>query len=202
MKKVLHVGLDVDDKNFHIGAFCSETGEVFELTSRPTLGDLLKKLEKFKDQNFQIKLCYEATYIGYSLCRSLRKENIDAEIIAPSLIPEMASKKVKTDRLDANKMAKYYASDLLTKIHVPTVEDEHERDLIRSRSFLVDQRKDLKKHILSACRRNNINYKQEANSKSHWTIAHVDWLTSEINKMSGVLRSTLELLMHQLKKIR
>jgi len=107
MKKVLHVGLDVDDKSFHIGAFCSETGEVFELTSKPTFGDLLKKLQKFKDQNFEIKICYEATYIGYSLCRSLRKENIDAEIIAPSLIPELASKKVKTDRLDANKMAKY-----------------------------------------------------------------------------------------------
>lgn len=157
MKKILHVGLDVDDKSFHIGAFCSETGEVFELSSRPTLGNLLQKLEKFKEQNFQIKLCYEATYIGYALCRSLRKENIDAEIIAPSLIPELASKRVKTDRLDATKLAKYYANGLLTKINIPSEEDERERDLIRSRSFMVEQRKSLKKHILSACRRNNIN---------------------------------------------
>ena len=35
MKKVLHVGLDVDDKSFHIGAFCRETGEIFEMTSKP-----------------------------------------------------------------------------------------------------------------------------------------------------------------------
>jgi transposase len=201
MKKVLHVGLDVDDKSFHIGAFCSETGEVFELTSRPTLGDLLKKIEKFKEQNFQIKLCYEATYIGYSLCRSLRKEGVDAEIIAPSLIPELASKKVKTDRLDANKIAKYFASGLLTKINIPTEEDEHERDLIRSRSFLVDQRKDLKKHILSACRRNNLHYKQDCNAKDHWTIKHLDWLTTEVNKLSGALKSALEILLFQLKKI-
>ena len=201
MKKILHVGLDVDDKSFHIGAFCSETGEVFELTSRPTLGDLLKKLENFQAQNFEIKLCYEATYIGYPLCRSLRKAGIEAEIIAPSLIPELASKRVKTDRLDANKMAKYYASGLLTKIHVPTEEDENERDLIRSRSFLVDQRKDLKKHILSACRRNNLNYKQENNTKNHWTIMHVEWPTAEVNKLSGPLRSTLELLLFQLKKL-
>ena len=201
MKKLLHVGLDVDDKSFHIGAFCSETGEVFELTSKPTLGDLLKKLEKLKEKNFEIKICYEATYIGYSLCRSLRKENIGAEIIAPSLIPELASKRVKTDRLDANKMAKYYANGLLNTIHVPTIDDEHERDLLRSRSFLVDQRKDLKKHILSACRRNNLHYKQECKAIAHWTTQHMDWLLDEIKKITGVLRSTFDILMFQLKKI-
>jgi transposase len=201
MKKVLHVGLDVDDKSFHIGAFCSDTGEVFELTSRPTQGDLINKLEKFQNQNFEIKLCYEATYIGYSLYRSLRKENIDAEIIAPSLIPELASKRVKTDRLDANKMAKYYAAGLLTKIYVPTVEDEHERDLIRSRSFMVDQRKDLKKHILSACRRNNLHYKQENKALSHWTTPHLKWLVSEVNKLPCTLRITLEILICQLTKL-
>ena len=201
MNKVLHVGLDVDDKNFHIGAFCSETGEVFELTSKPTVGDLLKKLERFKVLNFEIKVCYEATYIGYSLCRSLRKASVDAEIIAPSLIPELASKRVKTDRLDANKMAKYYAAGLLTTVYVPTEEDEHERDLIRSRSFLVDQRKSLKKHILSTCRRNNLHYKQELGAKDHWTTKHLNWLIGEINKLSGALRSTFDFLMFQLKKI-
>lgn len=201
MKKLLHVGLDVDDKSFHIGAFCSGTGEFFELSCRPTVASLLKKLENFKEQNFEINLCYEATYIGYSLCRSLRKENINTEIIAPSLIPELASSRVKTDRLDANKLAKYYASGLLTIIHVPSEEDERDRDLIRSRSFLVDQRKDLKKHILSICRRNSIQYKQEENSLAqHWTATHIDWLIGEINKLSGALRSTLDLLIFQLQK--
>jgi len=201
MKKLLHVGLDVDDKSFHIGAFCSETGEVFELTCKPNFGNLLKKLDKFREQNFEIKLCYEATYIGYTLCRSLRKESIDADIIAPSLIPELSSNRVKTDRLDANKLAKYYASNLLTKIHVPTEEDEHERDFIRSRGFLVDQRKDLKKHILSCCRRNNLNYKQENATTSHWTSMHLNWLTDKVNKLSGPLRATLELLIFQLQKL-
>lgn len=201
MKKVLHVGLDVDDKSFHIGAFCSETGEVFELSSKPTLGNLLQKLEKFKEQKFQIKLCYEATYIGYALCRALRKENIDADIIAPSLIPELASKRVKTDRLDATKLAKYYANGLLTKINIPSEEDERERDLIRSRSFMVEQRKSLKKHVLSTCRRNNLHYKQEENSISHWTKKHVDWLIDEVNKLSGPLKMVLELLLLQLQKL-
>ena len=49
--RILHIGIDVDDKSFHIGAFCKETGEVFEMTSKPNLGNLMKKLQKFKDQN-------------------------------------------------------------------------------------------------------------------------------------------------------
>ena len=73
MKKVLHVGLDVDDKSFHIGAFCKETGEIFEMTSKPNLGNLMRKLERLTAKDFELKLCYEATYIGYSLCRELSK---------------------------------------------------------------------------------------------------------------------------------
>ncbi len=34
-KRVLHVGVGVDDNSFHIGAFCKETGEIFEMTSKP-----------------------------------------------------------------------------------------------------------------------------------------------------------------------
>ena len=138
-KKVLHVGLDVDDKSFHIGAFSKETCEIFEMTSKPNLGNLMRKLEKFTEKDFELKLCYEATYIGYSLCRDLNKNGYQTEIIAPSMIPEISSNRVKTDRLDARKLAQYYANDLLTPIHIPTEEDEIDRGLLRSRSFLVDQ---------------------------------------------------------------
>ncbi|NOT80253.1 MAG: IS110 family transposase [Bacteriovoracaceae bacterium] len=200
-KKVLHVGLDVDDKSFHIGAFCKETGETFELSTRPHAGNLMKKFENFSDKNFELKICYEATYIGYSLCRELNKNGYSTQIIAPSLIPELASNRVKTDRLDARKLAQYYANDLLTPVHVPSEEDEHERDLLRSRSFLVDQRKVLKRHILSACRRNNLNYMSETGGKNHWTPTHERWLIDKINKLNGAIKINLEILYRQYEKL-
>lgn len=200
-KKVLHVGLDVDDKSFHIGAFCKETGEIFEMTSRPNVGNLMKKLEKLTKQDFELKLCYEATYIGYSLCRDLRKNGLETEIIAPSMIPELASNRVKTDRLDAIKLAKYYSNDLLTPIHIPEKEDEEDRDILRSRSFLVDLRKTLRRHVLSACRRNNLHYKLETSAKHHWTKSHENWLIDKVNKLSGVVRINFELLLRQLEKL-
>ena len=114
-------------------------------------------IELFKDQ-YTIRLCYEACYIGYSLCRFLRKHGIHCDVIAPSLIPVKTGTRVKTDRLDAAKLAEYYAKSLLTPIYIPDETDEEVRDILRSRNFLVRQRKMLKTHILSACKRYDISF--------------------------------------------
>ena len=201
MQKVLHVGLDVDDKSFHIGGFCKESGEVFEMKSKPNLGSLIKKLEKFTQQGFELRLCYEATYIGYSLCRGLIKNGYPTEIIAPSMIPELASNRVKTDRLDSIKLAKYYANELLTPIHIPDEEEQVDRGFIRSRSFLVDQRKVLRRHILSVCRFSGLHFKLETESKHHWTKKHENWLIEKVNELEGVAKLNFEILLHQLEKL-
>ena len=200
-KKVLHVGLDVDDKSFHIGVFNKMTGEVFQMTSKPNIGSLMRKLEKFSKQGCELKVCYEATYIGYTLCRELNSNGYQTEIIAPSMIPEFASNRVKTDRLDAVKLARYYSNDLLTPIYVPTEEDEQERDLLRGRNFLVDQRKVLKRHILSACRRNNLHYRSETGKQHYCTVGHHNWLIDKVNQLSGAVRLNFEILLRQYEKL-
>ena len=85
MKKVLYVGIDVDDKAFHGAGFCEKTGELLEFSCKPTNGALLGKLSKLKEKGFKLKTCYEATYIGYSLHRFLESRGVDNTIIAPSL---------------------------------------------------------------------------------------------------------------------
>ncbi len=92
-----------------------------------------------------MKTCYEATYIGFSLHRFLESEGVDNTIIASSLIPELASDRVKTDRLDSLKLAKYFAKDLLTAVYVPDSEDEEVQDFIRSRSFFSRSKVSFKK---------------------------------------------------------
>ena len=79
---------------------------------------------KFDIDNYELKICYEASYLGFSLHRELTKKNYFVEVIAPSLIPEISSKKVKTDKLDAQKLARYYSNDLLTIVYVPSEENE------------------------------------------------------------------------------
>lgn len=201
MKRILHVGLDVDDKAFHGAAFCRENGETTEFKSRPTFGALMQKLQQLQVKGFDLKVCYEATYIGYSLCRELRGKAIDCEIVAPSLIPQKPSDRVKTDRLDGRKLAEYYAKDLLTTIYVPNEEDEQTRDLIRARNFLVKQRKRMKMHILATCRRYGLNYKEATNHKYFWTTKHLNWLAITINKLPDTLKKLLDVLVSQMVKL-
>ncbi|MBN1983789.1 MAG: transposase, partial [Chitinivibrionales bacterium] len=197
-KKIVYVGLDVDDTAFHGMGLVMETGECFEFKCKPDHGVLRKKLnEIFKDQ-YTIHLCYEACYIGYSLCRFLRKSGIQCDIVAPSLIPVKTGTRVKTDRLDAAKLAEYYAKDLLTPIYIPDETDEEVRDILRSRNFLVKQRKMLKTHILSTCKRYDIKFQDETGNKTNWTDLHISWLKSRAKTLSRPLcQIDIEMLLSQ-----
>jgi len=198
---LLHIGLDVDDKSFHGGAFSLATGEVFLFQCKPTIGALMKQLQKIQESGHTIKLCYEASYIGTSLYRDLRAHQIACEIIAPSLIPTQPGKPIKTDRLDSIRMAKYYAKDLLTPIHILSEEEEQDRDLIRARQFLVRQRQDFKRHILSTCRRLGLNYRQATDGKEYWTLRHRTWLVAAIKQQPNAVKMLLEELMLQLENL-
>ena len=67
----LFVGVDIDDNAFHIAGFDPTREEFIELVSKPNSGSLLLKLKKFKAADYTIRVCYEASYIGYNLCRLL-----------------------------------------------------------------------------------------------------------------------------------
>ena len=103
------IGLDIDDQRFSACAFKPFTKEFSSFVCKPTLGAVLQKLKKLQTKGVNLKICYESTYIGFSLCRDLRAADFDCEIVASSLIPEKPSHRVKTDRLDAQKLAELYA---------------------------------------------------------------------------------------------
>ena len=201
-KSILYVGLDVDDKSFHGCGLSAESGEVIRFKSRPTFGAVMKKLGQWENKGFTLRVCYEATYIGYTLCRALRGQGMACEVIAPSLTPEKPGERVKTDRIDCLKLAEYYAKDMLTPIHVPDEEDEQVRDLIRARSFLVTQRKRLKQNILSICRRHGVHYKEARGATAtYWTRSHMRWLTAQVNAWTGARKKTVQILLDQLDQL-
>jgi transposase len=138
---VIFFGIDVDDNAFHFTGYFSDTSEVLEQKSRPTLKSLITKLEEIKKRypHYSLKLCYEATYIGYSLQRDLAKNNYDCVVIAPSSIPKVHGNQIKTDRIDAGKLAQFYAAGVLTIVTVPDADTETDRDLMRSRQFVLKQ---------------------------------------------------------------
>ena len=202
MKKViLHVGIDIDDLYFHYAVFNKDSGEINESKCKPNSGQLIKHLERFRRKGVQIKCCYEATYCGYSLHRILNKHGFETHIIAPSSIYRKTAKHKKTDRIDALELATQFAKEMLSFVHVPSEEETQDRSILRSRHFLVDQRKSLKQHILSLCRFNGLDYKAENNSKEYWTKTHLNWLFGKVKLSRDELKLNFDLLLKQLEQL-
>lgn len=162
-QKIVCVGIDVDDVHYHGCALDQRSGEMLDFHCRPTLKGLVGQLERVRGQfgAVQMKLCYEASYVGFSLQRDLRDRGYDCEVVAPSSIPRRAGKSVKTDRIDAADLAEFYANDLLTVVATPDAQLEQDRDLLRSRQQLKHQQGALRRHIQSLLRRNGLHYKAE-----------------------------------------
>jgi transposase len=200
---VIHVGLDVDDTQYHGSALDKRSGEVIDFKCRPTLKGLLGQLEKL-GQHFPdcpLKLCYEASYIGFTLQRDLTANGYVCEVVAPTNFPIPRGKQIKTDRIDASQLAQYYANGLLTVVSVPECEQEQDRDLLRTRQKLMDQRTELRRHLQALLRRHGLHYKAEAQSKTHWTKQHYNWLERATEGTSGSFQANLALLLQQLKNL-
>src|SRR5439155_119405 len=80
-----------------------------------------------------LRVCYEAGPTGYVLYRQLTALGVPCAVIAPTLVPVKAGDRVKTDRRDAEKLARSYRSGDLTPVWVPDPGHEALRDLVRAR---------------------------------------------------------------------
>jgi hypothetical protein len=79
-QNIIHIGLDVDDTQYHGAAFNKEAGEGVDFKSQPTPKGLLQQLDVMERhfKGHRTKLCYEASYIGYCLQRDLIAYSTDA----------------------------------------------------------------------------------------------------------------------------
>ena len=113
MSKIRFVGLDVHAETIAI-AVAEANGEVRSLGTIPnrleSIRKLIGKLGTVKD----LKVCYEAGPTGFVLYWQLTQLGVDCAVIAPSLIPTKAGDRVKTDRRDAEKLARCFRAGELT----------------------------------------------------------------------------------------
>lgn len=143
MTNVVHyLGLDVHKETIAVSSAAQNSTEVRRYgIIGGTLDAVDKRVKKLAQDHIELHVVYEAGPCGLVLCRHLRNRGIHCEGIAPSLIPKKASARVKTDRRDADQLARLYRAGERTAIHVPDQEDEAIRDLVRARtSALTDQR--------------------------------------------------------------
>jgi transposase len=89
-------------------------------------------------------------------------------------VPRQPGERVKTDRRDADQLARLFRAGELTGIYVPNPQDEAVRDLIRARYQVQKQQHRARQQLKMFLLRQNIRY---AGTKP-WTAAHLRFLAT------------------------
>jgi len=173
-KPIRFVGLDVHAATIAVAvAESGRDGEVRSIGTIPNRPESMRKLVRKLGPPETLRVCYEAGPCGYVLYWQLVGLGVPCEVIAPTLIPTKAGDRVKTDRRDAEKLARCYRSGDLTAVWVPDADHEALRDLVRAREAAKqDQlraRNRLGKFLLRHDRR------RPGESKA-WGAKHMQWL--------------------------
>ena len=130
--KVRFLGLDVHAETIAV-AIAEPDGEVRSLGTIANRAESIRKLVNKLGSFEQLRACYEAGPTGYVLYWQLTQLGVECAVIAPTLVPVKAGDRVKTDRRDAERLARSHRSGDLTAVWVPDAGSEALRDLVRAR---------------------------------------------------------------------
>jgi transposase len=121
-------GLDVHARSIDAAAICVATGEV---TRRRFGGASDSVIGWLSGLPGPVHACYEAGPTGFGLFRAAAAAGIRMDVIAPSKTPRAAGDRVKTDRKDAELLARLLLAGQLTAVKVPEQRMEARRELFR-----------------------------------------------------------------------
>jgi transposase len=173
-----YVGLDVHKETIAVAVALpgrtepQSRGEIRH--TRKAVGKLIERLSK-EFEGRVLLLCYEAGPCGYGLYRQILGAGHACEVVAPSLIPKKAGERVKTDRRDALKLARYLRGGDLTAVWVPDEEQEAMRDLCRARGDMKSQECKARQQLNAFVLRHGHHWPA---NKTRWTATHYNWLES------------------------
>jgi transposase len=166
------VGLDVHARSTHAAAIDSMTGELSRVRFGPGIEAAVAWLAGLAGP---VRACYEAGPTGFGLYRAAVAAGISMEVIAPGKTPRAPSDRVKTDRKDAELLARLLLAGSLTRVVVPAAEVEAAREMTRRHD---------------ACRRDLMNARHRVSKmllrhgrvypkSTTWTAEHRRWLSMQ-----------------------
>lgn len=166
------VGLDVHARSTHGAAIDTMTGELVRRRFGAGISEPVAWLESLAGP---VRACYEAGPTGFGLYRAATEAGIGMQVIAPSKTPRGPGEKVKTDKRDAELLARLLLSGALTEVVVPAPQIEAARELTRAhdacRRDLMTARHRVSKMLL----RHGVVYPKD----NTWGTEHRRWLSRQ-----------------------
>ena len=162
------VGLDVHARKVVAGVLDAGSGELRSLRAPTLPAETAAWLQQFPGP---VRVAYEAGPTGYGLARSCAAAGIACLVVAPSKIPRAPGDKVKTDRRDAERLARLLRLGELVAVRVPEPHEEAARDLVRAREDARGELMRARQRLSKLLLRHGLVYDASA-----WTGAHDAWL--------------------------
>jgi transposase len=171
-KNTRFVGLDVHAETIAVAVAegRNRVRSLGTIANRPeAVRRLLGKLGKLAE----LRVCYEAGPTGYALYWQLTQLGVQCEVIAPSLVPMKSGDRIKTDRRDAERLARSYQAGDLTPVWVPDSKHEALRDLVRAREASKEDQLRAKHRLGKYLLRYG---QRPADNSKAWTAAWWQWV--------------------------
>jgi transposase len=190
------VGLDVHATKIVAAVLDAETGEVqyFRMTA-----DVSKAAGFCAGLPGPVRAAYEAGPTGYGLARELARRGVGCVVAAPSKIPRASGDRVKTDRRDAELLARLLLAGKLHAVRVPGPEEEALRDLVRAREGVRVDLMRCRHRLSKLLLRHGIRYEDGG----AWTDRHRQWLSAVVLEYAPAqttlidARGAIEALVHR-----
>jgi transposase len=129
-KAMTYVGLDVHARSTHAAAIDVMTGELRRARFGGGNAEVIGWMAALPQP---LRGCYEAGPTGFALYRAAEAAGLCVEVIAPSKTPRAPGDRIKTDRKDAELLARLLLAGQLSAVCVPPPPFEAARHLARGR---------------------------------------------------------------------
>jgi transposase len=190
----LYIGIDVHKKQWSVSIF-SDAAHHRTFSQPPSPA----ALKAYLDHHFtgaNVTCAYEATKLGYWICRKLTAFGYRCLVVNAADIPTSNKESTtKTDPTDSRKIAKALRAGLLTSIHVPDQVTEGDRQLFRYRKRLLADLTRVKNRIKDKFLFTGISIPAQFDNPN-WSKAFLTWIKNEPMPDTST-RLTLDRLLEQ-----
>ena len=197
----IFVGIDVHSKNWEV-AIAPEVGIVKRHSQKPSARELFDFLKKHYPDGEYLAV-YESGFCGFSTYYSLTESGIGCIVIHAADVPTTQYEEVmKTDRIDAVKLARSLKAGLLKGNYVPEKQYIDDRSVVRIRRTIQKQLSGYKSRVKHLLYCHGVGMPEIFSKKqTHWSRAFITWLKNDVQLLSDT-RASLDLLIRQVEVIR
>jgi len=197
----IFVGIDVHKDSWRV-AVTPEVGVVKGHSQNPSAKELFDFLNKHYPDGDYLAV-YESGFSGFSTYYALHEVGIDCMVIHAADVPTTQyDEAMKTDKVDATKLARSLKAGLLKGIYIHKKDDLDARAVVRLRKTIQTQLSGYKARVKHMLHCNGVPYPERfSKNTSHWSRFFMQWLKEDVKLLSST-RYSLDILISQVEIIR